>query len=112
MYASSSQLAQSRPAGTSAVSILAPAMRTEVTKIVICNTSGSSAKFSVYHDDNGTTYDQTTALYYGVALTGTAVIEAQFPGGGFTVASGGNLAVQTDTGSALTFTVYGAPETR
>ena len=113
MSAQARHLAQSRPSGTTAAALLTVASAAkngiEITRLVIANTTASSAKFSVYHDDDGTTYDQTTALYYSVAISAntTTVIEAQSENSGITISPGGALAVQTDTGSALTFTLYG-----
>ena len=64
------QLAQIRPANTTAVSAYSPAanVRTEIKRIVICNTTGSAVTFQLFLDDNGTIYDQTTALFYDVSL--------------------------------------------
>jgi hypothetical protein len=87
-------------------------MRTEVTRITVCNTTGSTAKYSVYHDDDGSTFDQSTALYYAVSLAANTTVELMTYGPGLYVAKSGQIAVQTDTGSALTFTLYGNTETR
>lgn len=102
------QLAQSRPGVTSAASIYSPGASTETTikAIVICNTTASSAAFSIYIDDNGTTYDQTTALFYSssIGANETVFVDTFLCMNDST----GNFAVQTDTASALTFTVFGA----
>jgi hypothetical protein len=107
--AKASQLAQSRPSVTTAQGILAPSIPTEVTLITVCNTTGTAAAFSIYHDDDGTTYDDSTALYRAVSVAAntTVRIEFQHAGGGISLSDTGNLAVRTDTASALTFTVYG-----
>lgn len=105
-------LAQTRPSGTSAVSAYSPGTRvkTFIHKIIICNTTSSAAAFSIFLDEDGTTYDQTTALYYAVNINANDTVEL------FSYqkdhwlpmnSSAGNLAVQTDTGSALTFTIIG-----
>lgn len=105
------QLGQSRPSGTSAVSIYNPAsgVTAIIKNIVICNTTGSPAKFSVYHHEAGTTYDQSTALCYQVDIQKNQTITID----SFMAMhnSSGHLAVQSDTGNALTFTVYGAEVT-
>lgn len=108
MSARGSQLAQVRPSGTSASAAFTATIPTEVTRIFITNTTGSAAAFSLYHDDDGTTFDQTTALFFGVSVTANTTTEFQCdPGAGIQMRAGGALAVQTDTGSALTFSIYG-----
>lgn len=104
------QLAQSRPSGTGATSVIAKSRKRKllITSIIVANTTGSAANYSIYLDKDGTTYDQTTALFYAVSLTanGTEIIE--FTNGlPFDTDASGNLAVQTGTGSALTFTING-----
>ena len=101
------QLAQSRPSGTSAVSLVNPSANQDVmvTSVVIANTTGSAAAYSIFHDIDGTTYDQTTALAYAVSLPANSFVEVriEFP----LATTAGNLAIQTDTSNALTFTAYG-----
>ena len=106
---SGQQLAQSRPSSTTAASIYAPRsqFRIEIRKFVICNTSGSAATFRIFHDDNGTTYDETTALFWDSAIAAdtTVTVEEEFWMIG---RSQGNIAVRTSVNNALTFTLYGA----
>lgn len=104
------QLAQSRPSDTNAVSVLAKAVKRQVvvTSIVISNTTGSAATYSIFLDKDGTTYSQATALYYAVSLAANATMLLEFDAGlPFDKATAGNLAVQSGTGSALTYTVNG-----
>jgi hypothetical protein len=104
----SRQVGQSRPSGTSAASILNDARPWEVTFIVVSNTGSTTAKYSVYHDENGTTYSTATALFYEISLpTGTThTIELPIRNDDRL----GHLAVQTDTADTVTFTVYGSIE--
>ncbi len=112
------QLAQARPAGTSAVSIYTPAASVTaiIKQIFIVNTSGAAATFRVFVDDDGTTYDETTALYWDVSIDDNETMVLPFSTAGDAPLSGfihmddssGNLAVQHSVGSALTFTVFGA----
>jgi hypothetical protein len=101
------QLAQARPSGTSAVSLLSPSASEIfiVTQLVVANTSGSSANYSVYHDADGTTYDQTTALAYEVDMAGNSFdfLDVEIPMN----TNLHNLAVKSGTGSAFTYTAYG-----
>jgi hypothetical protein len=89
-------------------------MRTEITRIVVCNTAATTESFSVFHDDDGTTYDQTTALFYGVtSMPGTTtVIDSPAEGLGFVVKATGTIGIKSSTASALTFTLYGVTELR
>ncbi len=101
-------LAQLRPADTNAASLYSPPdnRAVELTKLVICNTTGSAATFRVFLDDNGTTYDQTTALIYDPEIGGNLTWEQDLEGWGM-VDTTGNLAVRTGTADALTFTLFG-----
>ena len=107
------QLAQVRPAGTAAVSALLKPEKAKyvITSIVICNTTGSggaSSNYSIYLDGNGTTYDESTALYFAVALAKQTTDVREFADGlPMDAGDSANLAVQTSTGSALTFTING-----
>lgn len=82
---------------------------TEITRVVVCNTTGTAAAMSIYHDDNGSTFDATSALYEAksVPANDTIEIKAESIGGGFMVSAGGQIGVKTGTASALTFTLYG-----
>jgi hypothetical protein len=106
---SGQQLAQSRPSSTTAASIYAPRsqFRIEIRKFVVCNTSEDAATFRIFHDDNGSTYDETTALFWDSPIDAgeTVTIEEEFWMIG---RSQGNVAVRTSVSNALTFTVYGA----
>ena len=101
------QLGQLRPANTTAASIYSPAANTTTTvrTIIVCNQSGAAAKYRIFLDDNGTTYDETTALFWDVPIAADSsdvfdlVVEMND--------STGNLAVRTDTANALTFSVWG-----
>lgn len=106
--ASGEQLAQSRPSGTSAVSVYTASHRTEFTLIVVANTTGTAADFSIYHDDDGSTFNATTALYESVSLAANESLRLVFEvGSGIMVKQDGQIGVKTGTADALTFTFYG-----
>ncbi len=110
MNAQGSLLAQVRPSGTSAVTgFTAENLLTELTLIVICNTTGSAANFSIFHDDDGTTFDQSTALVYAKSLAANTyeVVRIASPSSGIMIQPGGSVGVQSGTGNALTFSIYG-----
>jgi hypothetical protein len=102
------QLGQTRPSDTTEVSLYSPGANvTAVIKSIwVCNTTASPAAFRIFLDDDGTTYDETTAIFWDVAIAANTTIEIN------TFAamnnSSGNLAVRTSVGNALTFTVFGA----
>jgi hypothetical protein len=108
-FASGFQIAQNRPSGTTATSVYTATMITEVTRIIICNTTSSAADFSLYHDDDGSTFDETSALHFAQTVPpySTVTIEAGNMGAGLMVTGSGQIGVQTSTSNALTFTLYG-----
>jgi hypothetical protein len=90
-------------------------MRTEITALIVCNTTANAATFSVYHDNDGTTFSEETALAFSQELfpnTSTIVLAAGAPGVGVTIAAGGSLGIKSGTASAMTFTLYGVTESR
>jgi len=102
------QLAQATPSDATAVSIFSPDRRDRFTieNIIICNTTASAARYRIFVDNDGSTYDATTAIIYDVSLaaTTTDIIEVNL----YMTDPAGNLAVRTNIGSALTFTVNGS----
>jgi len=103
-----SQLGQLRPANTTAVSIFSPRAKVlvQVVSLLVCNTTGTAATFRIFHDDDGTTYDETTSLFFDESCPANQtrkVIEEDV----WMSNSSGNIAVATGTNSALTFTLYG-----
>ena len=102
------QLGQLRPANTTAASLYSPGASTTwaAKTLTICNTSGALAKARIFHDEDGTTYDETTALFWDIEIQAdeTAIIDSFLAGSN----AAGNVAVRTDTGNALTFTLYGS----
>ena len=101
------QLGQLRPADMTAASLYSPGSSTTtiIKTIIVCNQTTASAKYRIFVDDNGTTYDETTALFYDIAIgaNSTDQIDTYYAMNDST----GNLAVRTDTNSALTFTCFG-----
>ena len=105
-------LAQTRPAGTSAVLAYNSLSKiTEVLMIKICNTTTSPADFSIFHDDTalGGTFDETTALHFEseVPANSTVTLSADSIRSGLVVRKQGQLGVKSSVGSALTYSFYG-----
>lgn len=102
------QLGQARPADLNAASLYSPGagVTAIISSILVANTSGADATFRVFVDDDGTTYDETTALYWDI----TVPADQTYPIDAFIAMNdaNGNLAVRTSVASALTFTAFGA----
>ena len=107
------QLGQALPADTNAVSIYSPPAAeiiTEIKTIIVTNVTSSNATCRIFHDDNGTTYSTATALVYDKTVLANDFFAIGFgekDEGIWFEDSTGNLAIQSGTGSALNFTVYG-----
>lgn len=112
--ASGAQLAQTRPSGVSAVTAFsANELRAEITLIFVTNTTGTAADMSIYHDDDGTTYNADSALYETVSVAANSTTRIAFEvGSGIMVGRSGNIGVKTGTANALNFTFYGTTETK
>jgi len=113
MFAQGSQLAQFR-ASASAATAYTATLRTEVTRIVVCNTTTSDAVFDLYHDDDGSTYTVATALYYErtVSARTSFVISSEAIGSGIAVEQGGRLGFKGTPDNACTVSMYGVTEDR
>ena len=103
------QLAQARENSTNAVSIYSPgAGETVQVLLKIANTSGAAALVRVFHDNDGTTYDERTALVWDFSLDAGLFLPV---GGIFMNNAAGNLAYRSSVANALTATVYGIVKT-
>lgn len=91
---------------------LVAAVPTEITKIIVCNASGSAgttSAFSVFHDEGGDGFSATTALYFHVEIAKqeTVVLDINTTGNGIQIGEGGRLGVAGATAHPITFSVYG-----
>jgi len=107
--AQSNQIAQARPADTNAVSIINPTSGQiiRVTKIIVCNTASTQQRFRLFHDASGTTYDQTTALFYDTLVRANESFFVRLDNAIRLTTTSENLAVRSDLASAFNFLVYG-----
>lgn len=105
------QLGQARENSTNAASVYSPAADTTaiIKSIVICNQSGADATFRLFLDDDGTTYDESTALYWDITIpaNGSVPLDTYYTMNN----SSGNLAYRSSVANALTITVFGAEST-
>jgi len=101
------QLAQARENSTNAVSVYSPGsgVTAVIRTIIVCNQSGADVTFRIFLDDDGTTYDQSTALYYDIPIMTDSSVEINT----FIAMnnSSGNLAYRSSVANALTITVFG-----
>lgn len=105
------QLAQTSPSVTSAVTLYAPPIGTEVTRIQCVNYSGSPVDVEVYHDDDGTTFDNTTIIEkFSAPANQTTELLYRNAGQGVSVMKGGAIGVKAGTADSVNFTAYGVPQ--
>ena len=101
------QLGQARENSTNAVSVYSPTSGTTVIKsIFLANTSGADATFRLFVDDDGTTYDQSTAIAYDVDILADQMVEIDC----FIAMNNtsGNFAYRSSVANAITITLFGA----
>jgi len=102
------QLGQARENSTNAVSVYSPGASTTtiIKTIFICNTSGAAATYRLFVDDDGTTYDETTAIAWDQSLPADSSIELNT----FISMndSNGNFAYRSSVANAITITLFGA----
>ena len=111
MFAKGSLLAQFRPSA-SASTAYTSTLRTEITQIVVCNTTGVATTYGIYHDDDGATFDATTALFHDapIAANSTVMVVSDAVGSGFMMGRGASIGVDVGTDQAVTFSIYGVTE--
>lgn len=115
-FAKGRQLAQLRPDNTLYNTLIAgggqDGPRIEITRIHVVNTNSTSTFWRLCHDVDGTTFDESTAIYWDIPIAGdtTEVIDAQHPGGGIALGKSGALGLLIGLANAITVTVYGVVE--
>lgn len=103
------QLGQVRPADTAATVLFQPAENTpyNIDLINIANVSASTIKVSVFHDRDGSTYNETTALLWESEILTDGVLHLELQLGIADYLKAGSVAVQTNIADSATFTCYG-----
>lgn len=101
------QLAQARPSSTTAVSLFSPISPKQyrLQRIFVANVGTGNVSFYLFHDENGTTYDETTAIAWEVTLA-----RGQFYTEELNIDmldSAGNFGIKTSAANDLNFTLYG-----
>lgn len=72
--------------------------------VFVCNYTGSNRTYQIFLDDDGTTYNTDTAIYFDVTVSANTTDRLPI---GVMANTAGNLAVEADTDKAVTFTVVG-----
>ena len=105
------QLFQARENSTNPVSVFSPGAseQVEITRIVFANTTADDVLIRLFNDDDGTTYDETTALIWDLKIP----VGAFFPycAGVDMSDATGNLAYRSSVANAVTITGYGSVTT-
>lgn len=104
------QLGQAAPADTANATLYTPPDNTKASDITVfvCNTTGTTATFRLFHDDDGTTFVAGSALYFDKSVAANDSFEV--PQKLQMKNSAGAIGVRSGTANALTFTAYGNEE--
>lgn len=107
--AQGSRLAVVRPAGTTAVTAFTASVQTEITSVLVCNTSGAARTFRLFHGEDGDSFDEENALFWDVPVDAdaTVAIFSDSPNNGLAMKATDILGVRSDAADGLTFSVYG-----
>lgn len=104
-------LGQAREASTNAVSVYAvpSGLRAIIRSIVIANTSGATATVRVFVDEDGSTYNESTAIIWDLEIPADSVYNRDcfLPMDNTDTQNGGNVAYRSSVSSALTITIGG-----
>lgn len=103
------QLGQLRPSTTNAEVLFAPTENKPYTidLILVTNSAGGSVTIEIYHDADGTTYDETTEILAGKSLSSGETFEFSPSYGISDYRNSGRLAVKASTANSAVFTAYG-----
>jgi len=113
-FAKGSLLAQVAPANTTAATAYTCGdVPTEITRILVCNTTAVAAAARIFHDDAAASYVAGTALWYDKNIPANETVELTSPsvGAGIHLKKSGTIGVRTGTANALTFSIYGITAT-
>lgn len=100
-------LGQSRPTGTAVTDVYTVPASTQavVSTITATNVDGVASNIRIYAVGSGSTASQDNALVYNAELAATQVQAFSL---GLTLSAGAKIAVQSATGSAVAYQVFGS----
>lgn len=99
------QLAQARENSINAVSVYSGVLDSEIQCFIsVCNTTSGNVNLRLFHDKDGTTYDESTALIWDIVIGPGEVFDRLKV---FMNSNTGNIAYRSSVANALTITIYG-----
>ena len=109
LNAQGSRLAVIRPGNTTAATAFTASVNTEITRIFVCNTSGATRTFRIFHGASGDSFDEENALFWDVEVAADTTYEvfADSPNSGIMLSTGDIVGVRSDSADGLTFSIYG-----
>jgi hypothetical protein len=112
MAQTSKQLGQETPTTTTAITLYqgSSASNTIISTLYVANTdtgANATAACRVFHNDAGTNYDTTNAIYYDKLVNGKQTVALSIG----PLNGAGAIGVRSSSANALTFTLYGTEET-
>lgn len=100
-------LGQKRENSANAVSVYSPGecITAIIKSVVICNHTDGAGTFRLFLDDTGTTYDESTTLYFDspIAAKTTVQFDTYWPMNN----ESGNFAYRSSIANGITITVFG-----
>jgi len=107
MPLSEQQLAQGQAPSTAAVLYSPASSETAIVRTInICNTDTAAHTVRIFHDNDGGTFDETTALIWNMSVpgNGTVVFDVYVAMGN----PAGQIGIYANTAEKVTVTLYGA----
>ena len=99
-------LGQAKPSDTNNAVLYTVTTRVKLQKIVVCNNTGTAAGARVFIDDNGTDATTAEAIIYDKDVPLNDYIEMDLDKVTLSTPTG-TVTVRSETGDALTFTLFG-----
>ena len=105
----SSRILKQQRGTSSAITAYSPGtgIRTRIYQIIVANVDQAATTFSIWIDDDGTTYDDTTAIADTVSCSSGVIVNFEFPSGLPMNIAAGNLAILSSTTNSHNFTIIG-----
>ena len=100
--------------GTQVTAVEAEEMAVEVSRIQLVNRGSNAATVEIYHDDDGTTFDEAALIFRESVAPGSTwndCLHTQAPGTGLPVSPGGAIGIEaTGTSPDVVVAIYGITE--
>ncbi len=101
-------LGQVRPSSTVAEQIYSPERAGKLRGFYITNTTDSTVTASIFINNEGTTYDESTAILWDTIIPAGEPVEVEMIDGLVLNNPSASVGVKSSSGNALTFTLWGA----